>query len=54
MGSGKGAHSSWICPIRQGQILYELSGLSKDISIKALTSAGSKLPVKTSVVKLIY
>lgn len=54
MGSGKGAHNSWVCPVRQGQILYELSGLSRDISIKALTSAGTKLPLKTSIVKLIY
>lgn len=54
MGSGKGAHSSWVCPVRRGQILYEISGLSRDTSIKALSSAGSKLPIKTSVVKLIY
>lgn len=54
MGNGKGAHSVWVCPIRQGQILYELSGLSKDLVIKAFTSAGSKLPIKTSIVKLIY
>jgi len=54
MVSGKGAHSLWICPIRQGQILYQLSGLTNDLSVKALTSAGTKLPIKTSVVKLVY
>jgi len=54
MGSGKGAHSVWIVPIRQGQILYELSGLTQDLAIKALTSAGTKLPIKTSIIKLLY
>ena len=54
MGSGKGAHSVWVCAVREGQVLYEISGLSRDISIKALVSAGSKLPIKTSVVKLVY
>jgi len=54
MGSGKGAHAVWVCPIRQGQILYEVSGLSRDTSIKALTSASSKLPIKTTIVKLLY
>jgi len=54
MGCGKGTHSFWVCPVRQGQILYQLSGLSHDISVKALNSAGSKLPIKTSIVKLIY
>jgi len=54
MGSGKGAHTSWIVPVRQGQILYELSGLTQNLAIKALTSAGTKLPVKTSIIRLVY
>jgi large subunit ribosomal protein L16 len=28
MGKGKGNHSFWMCPIRAGQIIYELSGVS--------------------------
>lgn len=54
MGKGKGAHSMWICPIRKGQIIYELVGLDFDISLKALIQAGSKLPIKTKVVKLLF
>lgn len=54
MGKGKGAHSHWICPIRAGQILYEIGGISSDISYKALLKAASKLPIKTNIIKLIY
>jgi len=54
MGKGKGSHSHWICPVKSGQILYEIGGLSSDICYKALLKAGSKLPIKTSIIKLIY
>ena len=54
MGKGKGSQSFWICPVKKGQIIYELSGLSEDISLKALLQAGSKMPFKTKIVKLIY
>lgn len=54
MGKGKGAHSHWVCPVRLGQVLYEVGGLTSDISLKALTKAATKLPIKTSVIKLIY
>ena len=54
MGKGKGAHSYWICPIKQGQILYELSGVSSYVSLRALYKAGTKMPVKTKVVSLMY
>ena len=54
MGKGKGNHSFWMCPIRAGQIIYELSGVSWHISKKSLKRASSKVPVKTKIVKLIY
>jgi large subunit ribosomal protein L16 len=28
MGKGKGNHEYWMCPIRAGQIIYEVSGVS--------------------------
>lgn len=54
MGKGKGAHSHWVCAVREGQILYELAGLPSDIIINALNKAGSKLPIKTVISRLIY
>ena len=54
MGKGKGAHHIWVCPIRAGQIIYELSGLSSNRCLLALSKASHKLPVRTKVVSLLY
>lgn len=54
MGKGKGVHSHWMCPVRAGQILYELGGGSFNNSYKALFKAATKLPLKTKIIKLIY
>jgi ribosomal protein L16/L10AE len=43
-----------MCPIRPGQIIYELSGVSHTVSYKAMSQAGSKMPFPTKVIKLIY
>jgi large subunit ribosomal protein L16 len=54
MGKGKGSHSKWICPIKAGHVICELSGVSSNLSHKALTHASTKLPFKTQVIKLCY
>jgi ribosomal protein L16/L10AE len=54
MGKGKGSHSKWICPIKGGHVICELSGVSSNLSHKALTHASTKLPFKTQVIKLCY
>ena len=54
MGKGKGAHSLWIGTVRAGQIIYELSGVNHNLSVKALFNAGTKMPFKTKIVKLMY
>jgi large subunit ribosomal protein L16 len=54
MGKGKGSHSFWMCPVKKGQIIYELSSVSKLVSIKALEKASNKLPFKNKIVKLVY
>jgi len=43
-----------MCPVKKGQIIYELSSLSNLVSIKALEKASNKLPFKNKVVKLVY
>ncbi len=50
MGSGKGNAEYWVAPIKPGRILYEVTGVSEDIAIKALTLAGNKLPFATKVI----
>ena len=54
MGKGKGNHSFWMCPVKKGQIIYEVSSLSKIVSLKALEKASNKLPFKNKVIKLFY
>lgn len=50
MGKGKGSPEAWVAVIRPGTILYEISGVSEEIAIKALSLAGNKLPFATKVV----
>lgn len=54
MGKGKGSPYAWIAPIRTGQIIYELGGVSSHISILALLKASHKMPMKTKVIRLTY
>jgi len=55
MGTGKGAHDKWVCPIRNGRIICDVSGqFSEFIGLKALNSAGTKLPFKTKIVKMCF
>ena len=50
MGKGKGSPESWCAVIQPGRILYEISGVSEDVAVKALELAGNKLPFSTKVV----
>jgi large subunit ribosomal protein L16 len=50
MGKGKGAPDSWVAKVKPGTILYEITGVSEELAIKALTLAGNKLPFSTRVV----
>ena len=54
MGKGKGAHSLWVCPVRKGQVLCEVSGLSDEQSRLVLKTAKRRLPIKTVIGKVIY
>lgn len=55
MGKGKGSHSFWSCHVRKGQVVCEVSGEVSELKIlKALKSAGTKIPLKTLVSKQIY
>jgi large subunit ribosomal protein L16 len=54
MGKGKGSHSIWICPIRKGQIIFELANVPQFLAEHALKSASSKLPLVTKISKNLY
>jgi large subunit ribosomal protein L16 len=50
MGKGKGAPDHWVCVVKPGRVLFELEGLTREDSVKALTSASYKLPIRTKFI----
>lgn len=50
MGSGKGAPDHFVFEVRPGRILFELDGVEDAVVRDAMRRAGSKLPMKTTVV----
>jgi len=50
MGKGKGPVEEWVAPVKPGRILYEMEGVTPEIALEALTTASSKLPIKTRVI----
>lgn len=51
MGKGKGNPEYWVCVVKPGRILYEVSGISEDVAKEALRLASNKLPVQTRFVR---
>ncbi|MBP3347175.1 MAG: 50S ribosomal protein L16 [Clostridia bacterium] len=51
MGSGKGAPSYWVAVVKPGTVMFEIAGLSEEVSREALRLASHKLPVKCKIVK---
>ncbi len=51
MGKGKGAPEGWVAVIKPGRILYEMSGVSKEMAQEALRLAMHKLSVKTRFIE---
>jgi large subunit ribosomal protein L16 len=51
MGKGKGAPEGWQAVIKPGRILYEMSGVSREMAQEALRLAMHKLPVKTRFIE---
>jgi len=47
MGKGKGNVEYWVALVKPGTMLYEISGVSEEISREAFKLASSKLPIKT-------
>jgi large subunit ribosomal protein L16 len=50
MGKGKGAPEFWVAVIKPGRILFEVSGVSRELAEEALNLCSYKLPIKTKVV----
>ncbi|NNG25891.1 MAG: 50S ribosomal protein L16 [Ignavibacteriaceae bacterium] len=50
MGKGKGAPEFWVAVVKPGRIMFEVSGVSKELASEALKLCSYKLPIKTRVV----
>ncbi len=51
MGGGKGAPDRWVAVVRPGRVLFEVSGVRKEVAQEALRLAAYKLPIKTKFVE---
>lgn len=50
MGGGKGDIHEYVAPVKSGRMLFEMSGVSRDIAHEALRLASHKLPIKTKII----
>ena len=51
MGKGKGSVEKWVAPVKPGRVMFEIGGVPEATAREALRLAGSKLSVKTRVIK---
>ena len=49
MGRGVGSLNLWICKIKIGQILFEISNIKYTLAKYILYKAKKKLPIKTQI-----
>ena len=50
MGKGKGSPEFWVAVVKPGRLMFEISGVSKELAYEALKIASHKLPIKTKIV----
>ena len=50
-GKGKGNVDQWVAVVKEGKIMFEISGVTEDIAREALRLASHKLPIKCKFVK---
>ena len=51
MGKGKGTPELWVAVVKEGKIMFEVSGVSEEVAREALRLAMHKLPIKCKFVK---
>lgn len=53
MGKGKGTPEFFVAVVKPGRVMFEISGISKEIAKKAIKLASDKLKVKTKFVEKV-
>jgi large subunit ribosomal protein L16 len=54
MGKGKGDISHWVCVIKRGRILFELSGVPEEYARRCFRLIAYKLPFRTKFVTRVH
>ena len=49
-GKGKGAPDHWVCVVKRGKVMFELSGVPSELARSAMRLASFKLPVKSKFI----
>ncbi len=50
MGKGKGNVDHWVAVVKRGKIMFEFTGVPKDVALEAFRKASHKLPIKVRFV----
>jgi large subunit ribosomal protein L16 len=50
-GKGKGNVEEWVAVVKEGKILFEITGVTEEVAREALRLASHKLSVKTKFIK---
>ena len=50
MGSGKGNPEFWVAVVKPGRVMFEISGVDRDLAREAMRLAANKLPVRCKFV----
>ena len=52
-GKGKGDLDHWVCPVKRGKILFEISGVPEDFARTIFRLVAFKMPVRTKFVSRV-
>ncbi|MDP8265512.1 MAG: 50S ribosomal protein L16 [Candidatus Aceula meridiana] len=53
MGKGKGDLDHWVCPVKRGKILFEMSGVPEEFARTIFRLVAFKMPVRTKFVSRV-
>jgi large subunit ribosomal protein L16 len=51
LGAGKGDVKGYVCVVRPGRVMFEVSGIAETDAHQALKLAAAKLPIRAKIVK---
>jgi large subunit ribosomal protein L16 len=50
MGKGKGELSHWVCPVKRGKVMFEISGVPESFAKDVLRLVAFKLPLRSKFI----